>query len=85
MAQISSAPKLTRRTMLKATAAAGGSLILNVSIPRLNAALAAESNADLAPNAFVRIDPDGKIITIPQVEMGAGHLHRSLDAPCRGA
>ena len=86
MTQISAAPKLTRRTMLKATAAAGGGLILSVSIPQLNVALAAESNADLAPNAFVRIDPDGKItFTIPQVEMGAGHLHRSLDAPCRGA
>ena len=42
MTPISSAPKLTRRTMLKATAAAGGGLILSVSIPRLSAALAAE-------------------------------------------
>ena len=42
MTSISSVPKLTRRTMLKATAAAGGGLILSVSIPRLSAALAAE-------------------------------------------
>jgi isoquinoline 1-oxidoreductase subunit beta len=73
MTPTSSAPKLTRRTMLKATAAAGGGLILSVSIPRLNAAIAAESNADFAPNAFVRIDPDGKVtFIIPQVEMGQG-------------
>ena len=73
MTPMSSAPKLTRRTMLKATAAAGGGLILSVSIPRLNAAIAAESNADFAPSAFVRIDPDGKVtFIIPQVEMGQG-------------
>ena len=73
MTPSSSACMLTRRTMLKATAAAGGGLILSVSIPRLNAAIAAESNADFAPNAFVRIDPDGKVtFIIPQVEMGQG-------------
>ena len=89
MTPTSSAPKLTRRTMLKATAAAGGGLILSVSIPRLNAAIAAESNADFAPNAFVRIDPDGKVtFIIPQVEMGQGIytalsmiLAEELDAP----
>ncbi len=89
MTQIASAPKLTRRAMLKATAAAGGGLILSVSIPRLNAALAAESDADFAPNAFVRMNPDGKVtFTIPQVEMGQGIytalsmiLAEELDAP----
>ena len=87
MTQISFAPTLTRRTMLKATAAAGGGLILSVSLPRLDAALAADS--DFAPNAFVRIDPDGKVtFTIPQVEMGQGIytalsmiLAEELDAP----
>jgi hypothetical protein len=53
--------------------------------PRLNTVLAAESNADFAPNAFVRIDPDGKItFIIPQVEMGQG-ICTALDAPCPGA
>ena len=89
MTQISSVPNLSRRTLLKVTAAAGGGLILSVSIPRLGAALAAESPADFAPNAFVRIDPDGKVaFTIPQVEMGQGIytalsmiLAEELDAP----
>jgi isoquinoline 1-oxidoreductase beta subunit len=89
MAQISAARKLTRRTMLKAAAAAGGGLILTVSIPRLNAALAEEPPADFAPNAFVLMDPDGKVtFTIPQVEMGQGIytalsmiLAEELDAP----
>src|ERR1700733_15326746 len=89
MTPMSSAPKLTRRTMLKATAAAGGGLILSVSIPRLNTALAVEPPTDFAPNAFVRIGPDGKVtFTIPQVEMGQGIytalsmiLAEELDAP----
>jgi isoquinoline 1-oxidoreductase subunit beta len=89
MIPISSAPNLTRRTMLKATAAAGGGLILSVSLPRLNAALAADTPADFAPSAFVRIDPGGKTtFTIPQVEMGQGIytalamvLAEELDAP----
>jgi isoquinoline 1-oxidoreductase subunit beta len=89
MTPISSAPKITRRTMLKATAAAGGGLVLTVSLPRLNAALAAEPDSDFEPSAFVRIDPDGKTtFTIPQVEMGQGIytalsmiLAEELDAP----
>jgi isoquinoline 1-oxidoreductase beta subunit len=89
MTESSSTRKLTRRTMLKATAAAGGGLVLSVSIPRLNAALAAEPNADFAPNAFIRIDQDSKVtFTIPQVEMGQGIytalsmiLAEELDAP----
>jgi isoquinoline 1-oxidoreductase subunit beta len=89
MTPISSTPKLTRRTMLKATAAAGGGLILSVSLPRLNAGLAAELAPDFSPSAFVRIDPDGKVtFTIPQVEMGQGIytalsmiLAEELDAP----
>jgi isoquinoline 1-oxidoreductase subunit beta len=73
MTPISSAPKLTRRTILKVTVAVGGGLMLSVSIPRLKAALAAEAPAGFAPNAFVRMEPDGKFtFTIPQVEMGQG-------------
>ncbi len=89
MTRITSAPKLSRRSLMKATAAAGGALVLSLSFPRLNAVLAAEPNADFAPNAFVRIDPDGKVsFIIPQVEMGQGIytalsmiLAEELDAP----
>src|SRR5580700_7319860 len=89
MTASSSSRMLTRRTMLKATAAMGGGLFLSVSIPRLNAALAAEPNADFAPNAFIRIDQGSKVtFTIPQVEMGQGVytalsmiLAEELDAP----
>ncbi len=79
----------TRRTIVKATAAAGGGLMLGLAIPRLAPALAAEASADFAPNAFIRIDPDSKVtFTIPQVEMGQGIytalamlLAEELDAP----
>jgi isoquinoline 1-oxidoreductase subunit beta len=85
----SSTSMLTRRTMLKATAAAGGGLMLSLSIPQLTPAFAAEANANFAPNAFVRIDPDSKVtFTIPQAEMGQGVytalsmlLAEELDAP----
>ena len=63
--------------------------MLGVSIPRFAPAFAAESDADFAPNAFVRIDQDSKVtFTIPQVEMGQGIytalsmlLAEELDAP----
>ena len=79
----------TRRTIVKATAAAGGGLMLGLAIPRLAPAFAAETSADFAPNAFIRIDPDSKVtFTIPQVEMGQGIytalamlLAEELDAP----
>jgi Molybdopterin-binding domain of aldehyde dehydrogenase len=89
MASIFSTQRLTRGTFVKATVAAGGGRLLSLSFPRLNAVLAAESNADFTPNAFVRIEPDGKVtFTIPQVEMGQGIytalsmiLAEELDAP----
>ncbi len=79
----------TRRTIVKATAAAAGGLMLGLAIPRLAPAFAAETSADFAPNAFIRIDPDSKVtFTMPQVEMGQGIytalamlLVEELDAP----
>jgi isoquinoline 1-oxidoreductase beta subunit len=75
--------------MVKATVVASGGFVLGVSMPRLAPAFAAETNADFAPNAFIRIDQDGKVtFTIPQVEMGQGIytalsmvLAEELDAP----
>jgi isoquinoline 1-oxidoreductase beta subunit len=75
--------------MVKATVVAGGGFMLGVSIPRLAPAFAAETSADFAPNAFIRIDQDSKVtFTIPQVEMGQGIytalsmiLAEELDAP----
>jgi isoquinoline 1-oxidoreductase subunit beta len=66
-------PTLSRRWLLKAGAAAGGGLLLGFSAPALSPAAAEEANAEFAPNAFLRIDRDGKIVMIiPQVEMGQG-------------
>jgi isoquinoline 1-oxidoreductase beta subunit len=75
--------------MVKATVVASGGFVLGVSMPRLAPAFAAETNADFAPNAFIRIGQDGKVtFTIPQVEMGQGIytalsmvLAEELDAP----
>ena len=89
MTRSSSTRTFTRRAMVKAAVVAGGGFMLGVSIPRLAPAFAAETNADFAPNAFIRIDQDGKVtFTIPQVEMGQGIytalsmvLAEELDAP----
>ena len=70
---------LSRRTMLWASAAAGGGLLLGFSLS-FTQALAANAGegttADagpFAPDAFIRIDRAGKItLVMPQVEMGQG-------------
>ncbi len=62
---------LSRRTFLKVSTAAGGGLLLSLSLPfSIDEAQGAEV---FAPNAFVRIGGDGKIVlTMPYVEMGQG-------------
>jgi isoquinoline 1-oxidoreductase beta subunit len=62
---------LSRRSFLAASAAAGGGLVLSLSLPfGRSEAVASES---FAPNAFIRIGSDGQVVlTMPYVEMGQG-------------
>ena len=67
---------LSRRTFLRAGAAAGGGLLVSFSLPaRIGTALAAgaQSVPDFMPNGFIRIDRDGHVTLIMhKVEMGQG-------------
>jgi isoquinoline 1-oxidoreductase beta subunit len=64
---------LTRRGFLQAGAAAGGGLMLSLSLPVRNGNAEAADAAGFVPNAFIRIGGDGQIIlTMPYVEMGQG-------------
>src|SRR5437667_224892 len=67
---------LSRRTFLRAGAAAGGGLLVSFSLPaRIGTALAAGPQAarEFKPNGFVRIDRDGGVtLVMHKVEMGQG-------------
>ncbi len=62
---------MSRRAFVQATAAAGGGLLVRFTPPAVLAkAIAA---AEFAPNAFVRIDPEGVVtLVMHKVEMGQG-------------
>ena len=71
--QSGSANKVSRRSLLQAGAAAGGGLILSLTLPFADTEAETASVNAFAPNAFIRIDSDGQIIlTMPYVEMGQG-------------
>jgi isoquinoline 1-oxidoreductase subunit beta len=69
-----SAPSaLTRRSVLKVGAAAGGGLLVTIGLPFTVGAEASDGADGFAPNAFIRISTDGQIVlTMAQVEMGQG-------------
>src|SRR3981081_1095195 len=65
----------SRREVLKAGIAAGSALLLGFHIPlgEGRAMWSQGSAHEFAPNAFIRIDRQGRITLImPQVEMGQG-------------
>src|SRR5258708_19193934 len=62
---------LTRRGFLQAGLAVGGTLVVGFHLPLARGAQPGKSV--FAPNAFIRIDPHGKVtLVMPQVEMGQG-------------
>ncbi len=64
---------LSRRSFLQAGAAAGGGLLLSLSLPFPNRDGEAAGADGFTPNAFIRIERDGQIVlTMPYVEMGQG-------------
>jgi len=66
---------LSRRTFLRAGAAAGGGLLISFSLPaRISTALGGGAPPrDFMPNGFIRIDRDGRVtLVMHKVEMGQG-------------
>jgi isoquinoline 1-oxidoreductase subunit beta len=64
---------ISRRGFLQVGAAAGGGLMLSLSLPSANADAETAVAEGFTPNAFVRIERDGQVVlTMPYVEMGQG-------------
>jgi CO/xanthine dehydrogenase Mo-binding subunit len=68
-------PRLSRRSLLTVSAALGGGLLIGVGLVTPDEVQAAADPAPrpFAPNAFVRIAPDGRVtVTMGYIEMGQG-------------
>jgi isoquinoline 1-oxidoreductase subunit beta len=61
LASRAAGPSLSRRRFLHAGAAAGGGLMLSLSLPFANRTVEAADTQSLAPNAFIRIGADGQM------------------------
>jgi len=74
MTSVRASPLPSRRVFLKASAAAGGGLLLHAILPPLGAfAMAEATNEAAALNAFIRIAPDGVVtIMAKNPEIGQG-------------
>src|SRR5439155_795782 len=71
--RMSMASNLSRRAFLRVGAAAGGGLLLSLSLPRpVRGVIVTRPAADgFAPNAFIRIDREGRLTLIMhKVDMG---------------
>jgi isoquinoline 1-oxidoreductase beta subunit len=67
------AKRLSRRSLLGVGAAAGGGLLLSLSLPLASSEAGTAEEGYFVPNAFIRIGGDGRIVlTMPYVEMGQG-------------
>jgi CO/xanthine dehydrogenase Mo-binding subunit len=65
--------RISRRGVIKAGAAIGGGLLLGLCLPITADAADRSTSAVFAPNAFIRMDRQGRTtLIIPQVEMGQG-------------
>jgi isoquinoline 1-oxidoreductase subunit beta len=70
---VESPKSVSRRRFLKASAAAGGGLLLSLALPLARGEANAPGASNFEPNAFIRIGHDGQIVLImPYVEMGQG-------------
>lgn len=65
---------LTRRSFIKAAAAAGGGLLLSLYLPsKEDALLGSPVDTPFSPNVWIKIDTDGNVtITVARSEMGQG-------------
>ncbi|NBC49521.1 MAG: molybdopterin-dependent oxidoreductase [Gammaproteobacteria bacterium] len=65
--------KMTRRSFLQVSGLAGGGFLLGFQLTAAEARTAPVADDEFAPNAWVRIDPDGRITAVvASSEMGQG-------------